>query len=78
VIFASWTPAGLAFKLPQAEVFRLIANDKAKPLRYFAKGNTKKGYAMFENPEQEKVGVWRKYLTNAIGHTTRANHQAST
>ena len=69
VICASWTPAGLAFKLPQAEVTQLIANGKAKPLRYFAKGHIKKGYVMFENPEQEKVDVWRKYLINAIGQT---------
>jgi hypothetical protein len=69
VICASWTPAGLAFKLPQAEVTRLIASEEAKPLRYFAKGNIKKGYVMFENPEQENVGVWRKYLVNAIGYT---------
>ena len=41
VICASWTPAGLAFKLPQVEITRLIANGEAKPLRYFAKGNIK-------------------------------------
>ena len=69
VICASWTPAGLAFKLPQAEVDRLIANGKARPLRYFTKGNIKKGYVMFENPEQQKVDVWKRYLINAIGHT---------
>ena len=77
VICASWSPAGLAFKLPQAEVTRLIANDKAKTLRYFAKGSIKKGYAMFENPELEKAGVWRKYLISAIGNSARMDSQVS-
>ena len=69
VICASWTPAGLAFKLPQAEATQMIANGKAKPLRYFAKGHIKKGYVMFENPELGNVNRWRKYLINAIRHT---------
>ena len=69
VICASWTPVGLAFKLPQADVTRLIANDKTKPLRYFARGHIKKDYALFENPKQVGSDVWRKYLLDAIEHT---------
>lgn len=68
-ICASWTPVGLAFKLPQTDVTRLIANNRAKPLRYFAGGNIKKDYVLFENPQQEEIDVWRKYLIDAIEHT---------
>jgi hypothetical protein len=68
-ICASWTPVGLAFKLPQTDVTRLIANNRAKPLRYFARGNIKKDYVLFENPQQEEIDVWRKYLIDAIEHT---------
>jgi len=33
VICASWSPAGIAFKLPQSEVAELIASGIAKPLK---------------------------------------------
>ena len=46
-ICASWSPVGLAFKLPEKEVARLISSGKAKPLKYFPKGHVKKGYALF-------------------------------
>ena len=35
VICASWTPVGIAFKLSESEVEKLIISDKAKPLKYF-------------------------------------------
>jgi TfoX/Sxy family transcriptional regulator of competence genes len=69
-ICASWSPAGLAFKLPESEAAKLIAIGKAKPLKYFERGHIKKGYAMFENPETAKKEVWKKYLQNAIEQTT--------
>ena len=66
VICASRSPAGLAFKLPESEVAKLIANGKAKPLKYFEKGHVKKGYAMFENPEAEKKSMWKNYFLKAV------------
>lgn len=36
-ICASWSPVGLAFKLPDREVASLISNGGAKPLQYFPK-----------------------------------------
>jgi len=50
-ICASWSPVGLAFKLPEREVAKLIDGGKAKLLEYFPKGHIKKGYALFENPD---------------------------
>lgn len=51
----SWSPVGLAFKLPEKNVNRLINSGKTIPLQYFSKGHIKKGYAFFENPESIKV-----------------------
>ena len=65
-ICASWSPAGLAFKMPEAETNRLIASGIAKPLKYFAKGHVKKGYALFENPHISKSDHWKSYFVTAI------------
>ncbi|MCG8604002.1 hypothetical protein MJD09_03255, partial [bacterium] len=62
---ASWSPAGLAFKLPEQEVEALIASGEAKPLKYFAKGYIKKGYVLFENPERAETTKWKEYFLNA-------------
>ena len=69
-ICASWSPVGLAFKLPEKEVARLISSGKAKPLKYFPRGHVKKGYALFESPEKSKPGRWKAYFVKAIkyGH----------
>lgn len=65
-ICASWSPGGLAFKLPQDEVDTLISGGKAMPLRYFAKGHIKTGYAMFDNPEGSKASRWKEYFLKAM------------
>ena len=75
VICISWSPAGLAFKLPESEVVELINSGKARPLRYFAKGyakkgNVKKGYVAFENPDMENNSQWQEYFLKAIGQVT--------
>ena len=61
-ICASWSPVGLAFKLPQQEVDKLINSGKATPLKYFPKGHIKNGYALFENPDSKKPKQWEKYF----------------
>jgi len=61
-ICVSWSPVGLAFKLPKLDVDRLITSGKAIPLQYFPKGHIKKGYALFENPESKKNKFWLKYF----------------
>jgi len=68
-ICASWSPAGLAFKLPEKEVDKLISSGKAIPLKYFPKGNIKTGYALFENPDDSKPSRWKKYFVAATQRT---------
>ncbi len=70
VICASWSPAGLAFKLPAPEVEKLLASGKAKPLKYFEKGRVKKGYAVFDNPDTSKKARWKNYFLRAIDQST--------
>jgi hypothetical protein len=65
-ICASWSPVGLSFKLPEQEVDKLIKSGKAIPLKYFPKGYIKKGYALFENPDNVKSKKWKKYLITSI------------
>jgi TfoX/Sxy family transcriptional regulator of competence genes len=69
VICASWSPVGLAFKLPEKEVASLISSGKAKPLKYFPKGHMKKGYALFESPENSKPTRWKAYFVTAMKHS---------
>ena len=61
-ICASWSPVGLAFKLPEQEADKLINSGKAIPLKYFPKGHVKKGYALFEKPEDLKPKQCKKYF----------------
>lgn len=67
---ASWSPVGLAFKLPAAEVVELIANGQAKPLKYFAKGRIKKGYVLFDNPESRQKPALKAWFLKAADQAT--------
>ncbi len=64
-ICVSWSPTGLAFKLGEKEANLLIESGKAIPLKYFSKGHIKKGYVVFENPEEIKPNKWKKYIIKA-------------
>ncbi len=64
-ICASWSPVGLAFKLPSKEVAELLAQDQVKPLKYFAKSPIKKGYALFGDPDSKQQSVLRAYFLKA-------------
>jgi len=65
----SWSPVGLAFRLPDHQARRLIDSGKAIPLKYFPNGHIKKGYALFENPGEEKPEHWKNYLITATRQT---------
>lgn len=61
-ICASWSPVGLAFKLPADEVAELVAQGQAKPLKYFAKSPIKQGYALFDNPDSKQRALLKTYF----------------
>lgn len=63
---ASWSPAGLAFKLPDQEANDLIGSGEAIPLKYFPKGHIKSGYALFENPADFEDAHWKPYFLKAV------------
>jgi len=65
-ICASWSQVGLAFKLPEPDVEKLIARGDAKPLQYFPKGHIKKGYALFKNPTKRPTSEWKPYFDKAV------------
>ena len=52
-LFASLTPKGLAFKLPEPRCKDLLTGDCAEPLRYFDNSPVKRGYVLF--PEHGKL-----------------------
>ncbi len=76
-ICATWSPVGLAFKLPEAEVNKLVFSGEGKPLKYFAKGHIKKGYVLFETPEQQEPNNLEKYFIQAAQHATKDKSKAS-
>jgi len=63
---ASWSPPGLAFKLPGSQAEELIAAGQAQPLKYFEKGRIKKGYAVFSEPEKIGLPVLKEYFLRAV------------
>ena len=69
LICASWSPVGLAFKLPQDEVKALINSGEAAPLRYFPNGYIKRDYALFESPDPLNRDHWRTYVLKAVAAT---------
>lgn len=67
VMCASWSPVGLAFRLPAEAVAALIDSGQAITLKYFAKGHVKKGYALFVNPEDKSESSLKRLFEGAIG-----------
>ncbi len=65
-IFASWTPVGLALKLPREARTRLISGG-ATPLRYFPKGPVKKEYVVLP----ERLATDESALEPWIGESIR-------
>lgn len=84
-ICASWSPVGLAFRLPATESRELIAGGQAKPLKYFAKSPIKKGYVLFDNPESKPQAALKDYFLRAAEQalstrpeTERGRHHGTT
>ncbi len=71
VIISSLSPMGLAFKLSEKDVEKLLKSGKATQLRYFGKGNIKKGYAMFQDPNLNQIKRWKSYFLKSLEY----NHE---
>ena len=66
-IFATLTPAGLAFKLPGPRCEILLKAD-AKPLRYFPGSPIKAGYVVFEDAASLHTERLASLMTESISH----------
>lgn len=69
VACASWSPAGLAFKLSETEATDLISQGEGNPLKYFENGRYKKGYVVFEDPDAGDSQRWKPYFLKAAKQT---------
>ena len=69
-VCASWSPPGLAFKLPEAEVDKLISCGEGRPLKYFPKGHVKKGYVVFKDPDLKMLERWKSFFLKAIRYAS--------
>ncbi len=66
-IFASWTPVGLALKLPEGARTRLM-KDGATPLRYFPKGPLKKEYVVLPERLAADQAALAPWIDESIRH----------
>jgi hypothetical protein len=65
-ICISLSPVGLALKLPEATKSKLLKNNKAIPLRYFAKGPIKKDYVLFPDGIGKGGKALHKFANESI------------
>jgi len=73
-VCASWSPSGLAFKLQESEVDKLISCGEGKPLKYFPKGHIKKGYVVFDVSDLSDQERWKSFFLKAITHASSINN----
>ena len=64
-VFMSWTPVGLALKLPEDACEELRAAG-AKPLRYFPKGPIKKDYVVLPARLARDAAALRPWIVRSI------------
>lgn len=65
-ICLSWTPVGLAFKLPPERLDKLLKDGEAEPLQYFANGPIKKGYVLFPEGHGNNRSAGKKHVNDSI------------
>jgi hypothetical protein len=73
-ICMSFTPAGLALKLPENQRIKLIRDKKAKLLQYFPKGPIKKDYAVLTEPLIEDLEILSYWMNLCIDYVTKTPH----
>ena len=69
-IFMTLTPVGLAFKLPDS-LCRTLLEDDAVPLRYFPSAPVKRGYVLFENPDELAESRRAALIAKSISYVLR-------
>ena len=57
-IFCTYTPSGIAVKLPVDKRKNLISSNKGSELRYFDKSPVKKDYVVLEKDDNEELNLW--------------------
>lgn len=57
-IFCTYTPAGIAIKLPADKRDSLIALNKGSELRYFAKSPVKRDYVVLKEENRKELNLW--------------------
>lgn len=57
-IFCTYTPAGIAVKLPADKRDSLIALNKGSELRYFAKSPVKRDYVVLKEENRKELNLW--------------------
>ena len=70
-IFMTLTPVGLAIKLPENNIEKLLKEGKAKKLRYFPKAPIKKDYAILPKAMSNDLKSLRYYIKMSIEHVTK-------
>ena len=70
-IFMTLTPVGLAIKLPEKNIEKLLKEGKAKKLRYFPKAPIKKDYAILPKAMSNDLKSLRYYIKMSIEHVTK-------
>ena len=66
LIFASLTPRGLAFKLPEPRCRDLLTRDCAEPLRYFDNSPVKRGYVLFPEHGKLRKSELKQYFLESV------------
>ena len=70
-IFCSYTPVGIAVKLPEAEREKLITSKKGTELRYFPKAPIKKGYVVLSSEIMKNLDELFFWIRKAIDFASR-------
>jgi len=66
-VFATLTPVGIAFKLPEARCAVLLGEDGV-PLRYFPAAPVKRDYVLFAEPDALSADRLCALLVESVGY----------
>ena len=68
-IFMTLTPVGLAIKLPEEIMEKLLKEGKVRKLRYFPKAPIKKDYVVFPKSLTDDLIILRYFVKMSINNT---------